>query len=243
MLGYLALGILLVALIHVTGKRLAHTRPSSFRAMAGAGWVVLVLCCIGLLARLGYPRFALLLGGAGLVAGAIAYGVTLRSRRAGRRPRVLPQVATGCLLVTLNPASGSMRLEVTQGAFLGQTVDELDEAELKQLYGEIQERCADSLDVFQTWLRHQAKIDWHSEWDMPEAGEEHSPGFSVTLTDDEARRALGIAHPSPGARTVQAAHRRLMRRFHPDKGGGIFMATVFNVARDQLLQRTNRKKA
>lgn len=239
MLGYLALGLLLVALIHLTGKRLLTMDAATFRRN-GMIWLLLVILGImALLARFGYPRFALLLGGTALLIGAVVYGLSLRPGRKSQN-RILPYITTSCLAITLNPATGSMRVMVTQGAFMGQEVDQLDEAELKQLYMELKDHCADSLDVFQAWLNQQSHMNWRQEWDIAEETE-HGGAFSGTMSEAEARRVLGIASPHPGVRTIQNAHRRLMRRFHTDKGAGIFIPTVFNVARDVLLEHKKKK--
>lgn len=51
---------------------------------------------------------------------------------------------------------------------------------------------------------------------------------------DDARRLLGVA-PGASVPDIQAAHRRLIARVHPDVGGSAELAHRVNVARDTLL--------
>ena len=55
------------------------------------------------------------------------------------------------------------------------------------------------------------------------------------MTVDEAYLVLGL---NRGATRddVQAAHRNLMKRFHPDQGGTTYLASQVNEAKDVLLK-------
>jgi len=52
---------------------------------------------------------------------------------------------------------------------------------------------------------------------------------------DEARSILGVG-PDATRAEIQAAHNRLIRMAHPDKGGTTGLAAQLNAARDRLLK-------
>jgi hypothetical protein len=56
------------------------------------------------------------------------------------------------------------------------------------------------------------------------------------------KRALEIMELSEGAteQEINAAHKRLIQRVHPDLGGSNFFAKQLNAARDVLLERVRR---
>ena len=62
-------------------------------------------------------------------------------------------------------------------------------------------------------------------------GKAQRPG----MPRDDAARLLGVA-PDADAATVNAAHRRLIARVHPDAGGNAELAAQINRARDALLR-------
>ena len=57
-----------------------------------------------------------------------------------------------------------------------------------------------------------------------------------TLTESEALEILGLEPGSSDEEIVQA-HRELMQKIHPDRGGSNYMATKLNLARDLLLKK------
>jgi hypothetical protein len=61
------------------------------------------------------------------------------------------------------------------------------------------------------------------------------PGSSTGVSLDEARSILGVG-PDATREEIKAAHSRLMRMAHPDKGGTSGLAAQLNAARDRLLK-------
>jgi hypothetical protein len=63
---------------------------------------------------------------------------------------------------------------------------------------------------------------------------------SSTMSPDDARRLLGVSEHATLAE-IRDAHRRLIARVHPDKGGSAELANRVNVARDTLVAEMNRR--
>lgn len=59
---------------------------------------------------------------------------------------------------------------------------------------------------------------------------------SSAMSVDEARRILGVAADAD-ADAINTAHRNLIAKVHPDKGGSAELAARVNRARDVLLHR------
>jgi hypothetical protein len=140
-------------------------------------------------------------------------------------------VETAHLRMTLDHATGAMAGEVLDGPGRGRGLADLTPAELMALRAHLAGRDAASLTLLETWLDRT-----HSEWrrfgegprgaTAPETGE---------MTREEACAVLGLAS-DPSVDAVRAAHRRLMRRFHPDVGGSDYLAAKINRAKDILLR-------
>ena len=69
---------------------------------------------------------------------------------------------------------------------------------------------------------------------MPPSGASRSAPTGP-MTAKEALAVLGLK-PGASAEEVRAAHRRLLKGYHPDKGGTDYLAAKINQAKDILLQ-------
>jgi DnaJ domain len=75
------------------------------------------------------------------------------------------------------------------------------------------------------------------DWSRPagfKQGEQQPQRGKVSLARDEALAILGLKQGAT-AEDVKQAHKRLIKDFHPDKGGSDYLAAQINEAKDVLL--------
>jgi membrane protein implicated in regulation of membrane protease activity len=132
------------------------------------------------------------------------------------------------LAMTLDHDTGEMDGQVLEGGFAGRLLSELSAAELQALRAEIvTAEDEDSLVLLDAWLDRTGAAREES----PEA-EAPAPGGGP-MSEADALRILGLA---PGATLddIRAAHRRLIKRVHPDLGGSDALAAMINAAKARL---------
>ena len=133
--------------------------------------------------------------------------------------------------MTLNHDSGDISGEVLTGRFSGSKLDQLDFDALLQLLHE----CADdeeSVALLQTYLEREHADSWQQHAGTQE--QHQSATAAGEMSREEALQVLGLASDA-GETEVIEAHRRLMQKLHPDRGGSAYLAAKINLAKDTLL--------
>lgn len=156
----------------------------------------------------------------------LAPGAVLGTDR--RRPGGGSTVRTALLEMRLDHDSGAMDGQVLAGPFRGRRLSAMTRGELLQLAAAVDAADAQSLRLLRAYL-DRAHPGWDSEAAPP-------PQAGGPMTRDEAFRILGL-EPGADAEAVRAAHRRLVKRVHPDLGGSAALAAQINAAKDLLLGR------
>jgi hypothetical protein len=67
-----------------------------------------------------------------------------------------------------------------------------------------------------------------------QSGQQSARTRSGKMTADEAREILGLK-PGASREEIIKAHKRMMQKVHPDRGGSDFLAAQINQAKDTLL--------
>jgi len=141
------------------------------------------------------------------------------------------QVRTRFLHMRLDHDSGAMSGSVLEGRYQGRQLADLD---LEQLLDLLRECAADeqSAHLLQAYLDREHGDAWREQAD---AGPRHQGNGAATgeMTREEAYEILGL-EPGADREAVIAAHRRLMQKLHPDRGGSAWLATRINLAKDLL---------
>jgi hypothetical protein len=148
----------------------------------------------------------------------------------GKSPGQKSRVATSLLSMELDHDSGTMDGEILAGPSKGRRLLSLRQDEMIAFYGLCKGASDQSLPLYEAWL-DRSFPEWRSTWG---GGAKTAAGAAGAMTRDEAYAVLGLKAGAAVA-DVKAAHKRLMKDFHPDKGGSDYLAAKINAAKDVLL--------
>lgn len=213
------------------------------RRLSKTGWTAAVVLAVTLAVMAGSGRLhwlAALFAGAlpfvrwalGLIIGPlIGHFVRSRMHGAGTPPPgntgpSTSTVATDELRMTLEHDSGDMDGEVLAGTFAGKRLSSLDLAALQSLHGELGK--PDSLQLLEAYLDRRFP-GWSAE-----DTERQRPSADRDMDKDQALAVLGLSSGASKEEIVDA-HRRLMQKLHPDRGGSDYLAATLNLAKRVLL--------
>ncbi|MBK5929304.1 molecular chaperone DnaJ [Halochromatium salexigens] len=171
------------------------------------------------------------LGGLGGAAGA--------GGKSGQRSAI----RTRYLAMSLDHESGAMDGDVREGPFQGRHLSELVLDQLLRMLELYQDNDEQSAAVLTAYLEREHP-DWREQAaedgadgearDGREAPGSGGQGTAGAMTRDDALAILGLdtgAEPEQ----IRAAHRRLMQKLHPDRGGSDYLAAKINAAKTLLL--------
>ena len=195
------------------------------------GWAIpaVLLAAGGLLAVAGRPSFGL-----GLAAMGAAWIIRNRApSQAAALGGMQSTVRSAMFEMQLDHDSGEMDGLVLTGASEGKRLSALDEKTLLELHA-VALADSESAALLEAYLDRRI-ADWRKNADThKDNGKRSAPG-SGSMTKQEAYQILGLDAGS-GPQQIREAHRRLMKRVHPDSGGSTFLASKINEAKDVLLK-------
>jgi len=173
------------------------------------------------------------LGGSGLAGGAGPAGGTAGGPAAG--PGQTSEIRTRFLAMRLDHGSGAMDGDVLDGPFTGRRLSDLGLDELLRMLELYRDQDGQSAAVLEAYLDREHGPDWRDR-----AGSEGRTAGSASsrggaLSESEAWALLGL-EPGADAAAIRAAHRRLMQKLHPDRGGSDYLAAKINEAKRVLLR-------
>ena len=130
----------------------------------------------------------------------------------------------------LDHDSGNMSGEVLAGPCKGKRLAVMSDFELQAFHVLCSGARDQSRPLLEAWLDRN-KGEWRETWGK---GADKTSSATGPMSRDEALAVLGL---KTGATEddVRSAHRRLMKEFHPDKGGSDYLAAKINAAKDTLL--------
>lgn len=148
-------------------------------------------------------------------------------------PQQQSTIRTVWLEMSLDHDSGLLSGTVLQGKWARRALNDLSDTECVELWQHCQQHDHDSARVLESYLDQRLGQDWRAQQAEPDP-EQPRASSSDPLTRAEALAILGINEPYEKRDVVQA-HRRLMQRMHPDRGGSDWLAARINEAKKILL--------
>lgn len=138
------------------------------------------------------------------------------------------ETATDEIRMMLEHSTGKMTGTILTGKFASQSLESLTEAEIVELYNSVSDESKRLLTAY--IQRYHPNLGTQST-DEEQTGHERS---SDTITPERARKILGVTQSATRDEIVEA-HRRLMQKNHPDRGGSEYIASEINQAKRVLL--------
>jgi DnaJ-like protein len=226
----LGLAALLLSLLVLRGFSMANPHVLVGQLRMGAGIAALVGASFLVLRGLvGYAVSLAALGSWLLWGqGAAPWG---SAGSAQRSPGQTSRVATEHLEVELDHDTGEMRGRVLKGSFAGRTLEELSPLELAQLWRDCRFADPQSTRILEAYL-DRAHPSWRE--DLARQDGETGARRAGKMSRAEALDILGLPADASDE-DVRRAHRELMLKLHPDRGGSTRLAAQINEAKDVLL--------
>ena len=231
---YLVAGLAVFGIMYVLGRAFANADPRGLirNVRYGLGGLLVVA---GLLLMLA-DRFALgflLLGAGGSVIttgrlGPLDLGGSKRTKGSGSTVR------SAWFEMRLDHDSGAMQGQVLRGEFDGRSLADLDEPALLRLAASVG-GDSESASLLEAYLDGRIP-GWRENVQRDGTAGASGASDAGAMTDKQAYEILGLL-PGASEAEIRAAHRRLMKRVHPDQGGSTFLAAKINQAKDWLLDR------
>ncbi|HEX6978483.1 MAG TPA: DnaJ domain-containing protein [Alphaproteobacteria bacterium] len=231
---YLLIGFVLLLALYTLAQ--AYVRVEPRQLLGVLRWVAAVVLA----------ALALWLVASGRLAQALMTGVALapllarwRSiigtwrNAAGPRPGQTSDVETPWLRMSLDHDTGTMDGSVLQGAWKGRRLAELDLPALLDVLAECRANDPDGVQLLEAYL-DRIHPDWRTTRAADGDDAARAGASAGGMTRAEAAEILGVPPDAP-PEVIRDAHRRLMLKLHPDKGGSSYLAAKINQAKEVLL--------
>lgn len=141
-------------------------------------------------------------------------------------------IQTAHLSATLDHATGDIDGEVIEGHHKGWLLSELSLGQLNELLTQYKTEDEESAELLAAYINQR-------EQRAEQASEEQRSAKHAASSETARSEALATLGLQDGAteEEIVAAHRSLIQKLHPDRGGNDFLAAKINQAKDILLNK------
>jgi DnaJ domain len=230
-MAYLLLGMAALAIGLLGLRAFARANPAVVSRQLTVGAGVVSIVAAGALALRGLEAVAVPLAmlGSWLLWGSTSGPWGLGGAR--KSPGQTSRIATDHLEMELDHDSGEMRGRVLKGLFKDRDITSLSAADLALLWQDCRHTDAQSAQLIEAYL-DRAHPSWREDMARGESAMRRGP--DGRMTPEEAFEILGLK-PGAGEEDIRRAHRDLMLKLHPDRGGSTYLAAKINEAKDVAL--------
>jgi len=230
-MAYLISGLATLVIGLLALRAFAHANPARLsRRLTLSGGVVSLLAAALLFVRgLEVIAVPLAMFGSYLLWGSTSGPWGASSRRSkGQSSRI----TTEHLEMELDHDTGEMHGRVLKGLFKDRDIDSLSPADMALLWQDCRHTDPQSAQLIEAYLDRV-----HPSWreDMARGESDMSRGPDGRMDLEEALDILGLK-PGADAEDIRRAHRDLMLKLHPDRGGSTYLAAKINEAKDVALK-------
>ncbi len=134
--------------------------------------------------------------------------------------------------------SGALQGEILEGEFAGQALQAMSLEQLLLFLSYCQQHDVQSAALLVAYLDRE-HAGWRSESEKTADQQVPDSEFDAVVSQRQAREVLGVEEGA-SKKDIISAHKRLMQKMHPDRGGSDYLAGQINKARDILLKDINR---
>jgi DnaJ domain len=222
------LAVLVIGLLALRAFTRANPAYLSRRLTVSAGVVSLLAAGALLLRGLEIIAIPLAMLGSWLLWGTTSgpWGASTRRSR-GQSSRI----ETDHLEMELDHDTGEMRGRVLKGLFKDRDIASLSPTDMALLWQDCRHTDPQSAQLVEAYLDRV-----HPSWreDMARGESDMSRGPDGRMDVEEALDILGLKRGAD-AEDIRRAHRNLMLKLHPDRGGSTYLAAKINEAKDVAL--------
>jgi hypothetical protein len=129
----------------------------------------------------------------------------------------------------LDTAKGTLTGEIIAGEHAGLSLDRLHIEDLHALYERYQQQDETSAHLLKAYIERHFGSHWEDQFQRRK-----SRSQDLKMTRADALEILGLP-PQADREAIITAHRRLIQKLHPDRGGSDYLAAKINQAKDFLL--------
>lgn len=243
-MAYFLAGCALLIVLILAGRLVVKADPQKLAGALRKAGGVAALALAGFLILRGAIPIAIPLAVFGFAllrrSGGFGFGGPFGS--ASKTPGQKSRIKTERLEMELDHDSGQMEGQCLSGKFAGRALSTLSDHEAMELLAELYQDNAPETAVLEAYL------DWRLPGWRDQSSDKTEEGASARrrargsgMSTEEAYAVLGI-DPDASDEDVRQAHRKLMKKLHPDQGGSTYLAARINEAKEVLLGRRARSR-